>query len=73
MAQNRRLTTAILHRVYLLGYGGWNCPRAIRRMVAGTVIHRAWFLGSTRHFSQNGIRFGLARPYRNLTDTEVGS
>lgn len=73
MGLSRPLTNAFLHRVYLLGYGGWHCPRSIRRMVAGTEMHRAWFLGSTGHFSLNGVRFGLACPYRDCTDTEVRS
>ena len=71
MGLSRPLTNAILHRVYLLGYGGWHCPRSIRRMVARTEIHRAWFIWSTGHFSQDGIRFGLVHPYRYGTDTEV--
>lgn len=73
MGPSRPLSNAILHRVYLLGYGGWVMPRRLRRILGGTQIHRAWFLGATGHFSQNGIRFGLARLYRDCTDTEVRS
>ena len=73
MGLSKPLSNAFLHQVYLLGYGGWKCPRSIRRMVARTGIHRAWFLGWTGHFSQDGIRFGLAHPYRYGTDTKVRS
>ena len=73
MGLSNPLSNAFLHWVYLLGYGGWYCPRSIRRIVARTEIHRAWFLGSTGHFSQDGIRFGLAQPYRDCTDAEVRS
>ncbi len=54
----------IYHRIYLAGYSGWHMPRRVRRMIAGTEFHRAWFLGSAGYFTQNGVAYGLAKPYR---------
>jgi len=54
---------AIYHRIYLLGYSGWHMPRLLRRMIAKSHAHRAWFLGRSGYFEEDGIRFGLAKPY----------
>ncbi|MFV1761502.1 hypothetical protein VWY69_00260 [Phaeobacter sp. A90a-4k] len=54
---------AICQRIYLAGYGGWIMPRIIRKLVAGTQVHRAWFLGFNGFFKQDGIAYGSARPY----------
>lgn len=53
---------AIYHRIYLAGYGGWKMPRMMRRAIGGTHVHRAWFLGFTGHFTEYGVRYGLANP-----------
>ena len=53
---------AIYYRIYLAGYGGWYMPRSVRRIIGGTEFHRAWFLGFTGHFTENGVRYGLANP-----------
>lgn len=57
------MSDAILHRVYLWGYSGHAVPRWVRRTVAKSGLHRAWFLGFHGFFEQDGIQYGLARPY----------
>jgi len=52
----------IYHRIYLAGYSGWHMPRRMRRMIARTEFHRAWFAGFTGHFIENDIQYGLANP-----------
>lgn len=54
---------AILHRVYLAGYSGQIMPRWLRRAMAGSEIHRAWFLGFNGFFIEAGVSYGLANPY----------
>jgi hypothetical protein len=54
---------ALYHRVYLWGYSGHQPPRWLRRALAGSQWHRAWFLGFSGFFEQDGTSFGLARPY----------
>ncbi|OWJ69589.1 hypothetical protein CDV52_15885 [Haematobacter missouriensis] len=53
----------IYHRIYLAGYGGWQMPRRLRKLIAGTQAHRAWLLGVTGCFEQDGVRYGPAFPY----------
>jgi len=57
------VTNAILHHVYLWGYSGHVLPRWARQAMAGTELHRAWFLGFNGFFEQDGTHYGLARPY----------
>ncbi len=57
------MTQHALHRVYLWGYAGHVAPRWMRRILAGTGLHRAWFLGFHGFFVQDGVSYGLARPY----------
>lgn len=54
----------IYFRLYLAGYDGWILPRLFRKVMAGSGPHRAWFLGYTGHFVQDGIRYGLFNPYK---------
>lgn len=54
---------SIYLRAYLAGYTGRHIPRAIRRVFAGSALHRAWLLGSMGFFEQDGVRYGPARPY----------
>ena len=54
------MRNAVLHWIYLKGYSGFKFPASFRRMIAGSEIHRAWFLGFTGHFAENGVRYGLA-------------
>lgn len=60
---DRYVTNAVLHHVYLWGYSGRALPRWARQAIAGTELHRAWFLGFNGFFEQDGTRYGLARPY----------
>ncbi len=48
---------------YLAGYSGWSMPRLLRKLIAGSEIHRAWLLGWLGYFSQDGTAFGPALPY----------
>lgn len=57
------MTNALHHRIYLWGYAGNALPKWVRRALAGNGLHRAWFLGYSGFFEQDGIRYGLARPY----------
>lgn len=57
----------IYHRIYLAGYGGWQMPRRLRKLIAGTEAHRAWLLGFTGCFEQGGIQYGPAHPYPGLS------
>ncbi len=58
-----RIRDQILQRVYMMGYAGHDLPRLVRSAIAGSAIHRAWFLGHTGHFEEMGICYGLANPY----------
>ena len=58
-----RIRDQILQRVYMMGYAGHVLPRLVRSAIAGSAIHRAWFLGYTGHFEEMGICHGLANPY----------
>ncbi|MCY4316722.1 MAG: hypothetical protein OXC66_11505 [Roseovarius sp.] len=44
----------ILLRVYLWGYSGQTLPRWMRRFLARTSLHQAWFLGFAGFFKQDG-------------------
>ena len=61
---------SVAHRLFMAGYAGRTMPRWIRHIIAGSTLHRAWFLGQTRHFEEMGTRYGLANPYTPLTSTE---
>lgn len=52
-----------LYRAYLAGHSGRVMPRQVRRILAGTELHRAWLLGSMGFFEQDEIRYGPANPY----------
>lgn len=57
------LMATFLQPIYLAGHGGWKMPRKLRRCIAKSEMHRAWFLGYSGFFEQDGIRYGFARPY----------
>ncbi len=61
----------IFFLIFIAGYSGWQMPRFLRRMIARSELHRAWFLGATGFFEQDGTRFGLANPYRDEIFDEV--
>lgn len=65
-----RATFWILHQAYMLGYAGQDVPRVIRRMIGGSLIHRAWILGRGGYFEENGVSYGLARPYAESLDRD---
>ena len=50
----------IAHRVYMQGYYGYVYPRLVRRLFAGTVLHRAWLAGHMGVFEQDGRHHGVA-------------
>lgn len=50
-------------RVYLYGYDGNPMPRFLRKLIAGSEIHRAWLVGYKGFFEEDGIRFGPANRY----------
>ncbi|ASM75140.1 MULTISPECIES: hypothetical protein [Roseobacteraceae] len=56
-------------RAYLAGHSGQTMPRLVRRLIAGTELHRAWLLGAMGFFEQGGIRYGPANPYSVAADT----
>jgi hypothetical protein len=57
------MINAIYQRIYLAGYGGFALPRLLRRILAKTQIHRAWFLGFNGYFEQDGTKYGLSNQY----------
>lgn len=57
---------SLLQSAYLSGYRGSVWPRFLRRMIAGTCLHRAWLLGHLGFFSEGGIAYGPARPYSEI-------
>ena len=50
----------IAHRVYMQGYYGHVYPRLVRRLFAGSVLHRAWLAGHMGVFKQEGRHHGVA-------------
>lgn len=53
----------ILHEIYLIGYSGRTLPRWMRRKIARTELHRAWLVGYLGWFTEDGIKYGPAKPY----------
>ncbi len=49
--------------VYLAGYGQWLMPKTVRRVIAGSQLHRAWLLGLLGFFREDDISYGPAKPY----------
>ena len=52
-----------LHHVYIWGYSGKHMPRWARRAMAGTGLHRAWFLGFHGFFAEAETQYGIGNPY----------
>lgn len=50
-------------RLYLFGYSGRVLPRRLRRLVAGSELHRSWLLGCKGYFTECGVQYGPAFPY----------
>ena len=59
----------ICNRFFLLAYGGWVMPRSIRKLIAGSQIHRAWFLGTKAFFQEAGVWYGLGRSYPEMLES----
>lgn len=53
-------------RFYLYGYQGKALSRLLRKLIAGSEVHRAWLLGYLGFFEQDGVRFGPANPYSSI-------
>ena len=51
---------SLLQSAYLSGYGGRHWPRWVRRMIAGTPLHRASLLGWLGYFVEAGVAYGPA-------------
>lgn len=49
----------ILSQLYLLGYKQWMAPRAVRRLMAGTIVHRAWLAGNMGLYESEGEKYGV--------------
>ncbi len=62
-AKAQRTINAIYMRIFLAGYGGWIMPTRARRLIAGTMLHRAWLIGYLGFFEEDGIAYGPANPY----------
>lgn len=58
------MRNAILHRAYLYGYEQHVLPAWFRRVVARSVLHRAWLSGFNGCFIENDIQYGPSNPYR---------
>jgi len=52
--------------IYLLGYRQKVMPRFLRKLVAGSEIHRAWLCGYNGCFDEGGIIYGPANPCSNM-------
>ena len=63
MKQKAMIQNFVLHKIYLLGLQKWFLLRSIRKLIAKSEMHRAWFLGFHGCFEQNGINYGLSNPY----------
>ena len=63
------ITNSLYHRIYLLGWRGWIMPRYLRKLIAHSEIHRSWFLGYNAYFEEDGVAYGLARPYAKVFET----
>jgi|GEM_PF-7063268 len=46
-------------RFYLLGYSGRCISRQLRRVLAGTNLHRAWLSGHMGLYEQDGRKHGV--------------
>jgi hypothetical protein len=58
----------LYHRIYLAGHRRWVMPRWLRRFIARSNIHRAWFLGFNGYFEEGGISYSLSNPYGMLSE-----
>jgi len=61
---------AILHHVYLQGYGKRSFPRWMRKVIARSELHGAWLSGYHGRFEQDGVRYGPANPYPCLSEMD---
>lgn len=61
---------ALAHRFYLHGYQRRDFPRAFRRVLARSPLHRAWLAGWHGYFTDvdTGESYGLTRPATPRTD-----
>lgn len=59
-AESLTVYRPIAHRVYMQGYYGHVYPRLVRRLFAGSVLHRAWLAGHMGVFKQEGRHHGVA-------------
>lgn len=48
----------ILLEIYLMGYEGVCPPRWVRRLIAGSELHRAWLAGYMGVFYEDGLLRG---------------
>lgn len=64
------MIAALEHRLYLAGYRGWTMPRALRRLIARTGPHRAWFSGWRGCFEEDGILYGPSNPYPGAVEAD---
>lgn len=55
--------TTLTLRIYLAGYAGLLLPRAMRRLIARTKMHRAWLSGDmgvyAEYVSDHRVYFGV--------------
>lgn len=49
-------------RIYLAGYKGKKMPRTLRKIIAGSELHRAWLMGYLGFFEEDGVKYGPANP-----------
>lgn len=64
----KRLWNDFLLQIFLQGHSGKVMPRRLRRLIAGSEIHRAWVLGYKGFFEEDGVRYGPANPYGSRFD-----
>lgn len=49
--------------IYLKAYGGWVAPRVLRKVFAGTTLHRAWLCGYKGMFVEDDVHYGIVNKY----------
>lgn len=50
---------SLVSRMYFLGYAGLSLSRGIRRLIAGSTLHRAWMNGHMGLFEEAGRPHGV--------------
>lgn len=56
-------TDYLAQLAYFHGYAQRHTPRALRKLLARSQLHRAWLSGRNGYFIEADVLYGLCHPY----------